>query len=53
MADPKWLWADPIVLNFIRVPAFEEVNACQWSEPRLLTNEMRVWFGPGYNFNPF
>ena len=40
MADPEWLWADPIILNFNRVPAFKEVNAFQWSEPRLCTNEM-------------
>ena len=39
MADPEWLWADPIVLNFNRVSAFKEVNACQW---RAQTNEMYV-----------
>ena len=36
----EWLWADPIVLNFNRVPVYKEVNACQWSEARLCTNEM-------------
>jgi len=35
MADPEWLRADPIILNFNRVPAYKEDNTCQWSEARL------------------
>jgi len=40
MADPDWLWADSIVLNFNRVHAYKEVNTCQWSEARLCSNEL-------------
>ena len=36
----EWLWADPIVLNFNRVPAYKEVEVCQWSAARLCKNEM-------------
>ena len=53
MPDPEWLWADPIVLNFInRVTAFKEVNACQWIKPRLMYKCNVRESGPGNTTRP-
>jgi len=38
MADPEWLWSDPIVLNFKRVPTFKETNAFQSNEMKYKWN---------------
>ena len=51
-----WLWPIRVALgrsnsfNFNRVPAFKEVNACQWSDPRpsVLMKCTRFWLGLGY-----
>ena len=45
-----WLWQITVALGrFNRVPAYEEVNACQWSKARLSVQMKctRVWLGPG------
>jgi len=49
MAEPEWLWADPINLNFNKVPSFKEVNIYQWGVAGLYTNEKyESLIGPGY-----